>query len=171
MDAEMWLASERYLIDRDEWSPQVPQRPPRRDATGSRPGTRFGAFAGRHVVERGLQPATMRGDRALLDSRIRPYFGAMPPRDVTLSEIKAWRRTLEPKKESSKAGACRLLRSILQAAQQEGLSSASEDPPRRQRPVRAGGSSPRPSTRSRRASNEMPQRLKLLIVRAPSLAS
>jgi hypothetical protein len=42
----------------------------------------------------------------------------MPLRDVTLTEIKAWRRTLDPKTAFSNAAAYRLLRSILQAAQE-----------------------------------------------------
>lgn len=79
------------------------------------------AFAEQYVLERGLRPATMRNYRALFETRILPYFGAMPLRDVTLSEIKAWRRTLDPKTASSNAAAYRLLRSILQAAQEEEL--------------------------------------------------
>lgn len=45
----------------------------------------------------------------------------MPLRDVTLADIEAWHRTLDPKTESSNAAAHRLLRSILQAAQEEEL--------------------------------------------------
>ena len=40
---------------------------------------------------------------------------------MTLSEIKAWRGSLDPKTESTNAAAYRLLRSILQAAEEEEL--------------------------------------------------
>ena len=57
----------------------------------------------------------------LLASRINPYFGEMPLRRVTLSEIKAWRASLDPKTEAANAAAYRLLRSLLQAADEEEL--------------------------------------------------
>lgn len=156
-DAEMWLASARSLIDRDEWSPPTYRKAAdaRRELEQAR--STVGAFAEQYVVERGPRPATMRGYRALLESRILPYFGAMPLRDVTLSEIKAWRRTLDPKTESSNAAAYRLLRSILQAAQEEEL--IDRVPPKIRAPAtpRSGRwSSPRPSTRSRRSSTRCP---------------
>ena len=91
----------------------------------------------------------------------------MPLRDVTLSEIKAWRRSLDPKTESSNAAAYRLLRSILQAAEEEELIDRA--PPK----IRGAGSAPVkqvvvPATFDEIAViiDEMPDRLKLLIVLA-----
>lgn len=125
------------------------------------------AFAKRYLAERGLRPTTARGYESLLDRRILPYFGEMPLRDVTLSEIEAWRRSLDPKTESSNAAAYRLLRSILQAALEEELIDRA--PPR----IRGAGSAPVkqvvvPATFEEIAViiDEMPERLRLLIVLA-----
>jgi integrase len=167
MDAEMWLANERALIDRDEWTPPKHRRvaEARRDYEQSRSTVK--AFAEQYVLERGLRPATMRNYRALLETRILPYFGATPLRDVTLSEIKAWRRTLDPKTTSSNAAAYRLLRSILQAAQEEEL--IDRVPPK----IRGASTAPVqqvvvPATFEQIATivDEMPERLKLFIVLA-----
>lgn len=167
MDAEAWLARERLLIDRDEWTPPKSRKVAEARCEREQAMSTVQTFAERYVAERGLRPATMRGYRALLDSRILPYFGAMPLREVTLSEIKAWRRTLDPKTESSNAAAYRLLRSILQAAQEEEL--IDRVPPK----IRGAGSAPVkhvviPATFVEITTivNEMPERLKLFIVLA-----
>lgn len=167
MDAEQWLASERSLIDRDEWTPPKHRRVAEARREREQAMSTVGSYAQRYIAERGLRPATMRGYRALLDSRILPYFGAMPLRDVTLSEIKSWRRTLDPRTESSNAAAYRLLRSILQAAQEEEM--IDRVPPK----IRGASSAPVrqvviPATFDEITTivNEMPDRLKLFIVLA-----
>lgn len=167
MDAEMWLASERSLIDRDEWSPPKYRKAAEARREREQARNTVGAFAEQYIVERGLRPTTMRGYRALLNSRILPYFGAMPLRDVTLSEIKAWRRTLDPKTESSNAAAYRLLRSILQAAQEEEL--IDRVPPK----IRGAGNAavrqvviPATFDEITTIVTEMPERLKLFIALA-----
>lgn len=112
MDSEAWLAAERSLIDREEWSPPAARRmaAERRERDAVR--NTVGAFAKRYLVERDLRPTTVRSYQTLLDSRILPYFGEMPLRDVTLSEVKRWRASLDPETESSNAAAYRLLRSL-----------------------------------------------------------
>lgn len=45
----------------------------------------------------------------------------MPLTEVTLSEVKNWRASLDPKTEATNAAAYRLLRSLLQAAEEEEL--------------------------------------------------
>lgn len=167
MDAEQWLANERSLIDRDEWTPPKLRRVAEARREREQAMSTVGSYAERYVAERGLRPTTMRGYRALLDNRILPYFGAMPLRDVTLSEIKSWRRTLDPTTESSNAAAYRLLRSFLQAAQEEEL--IDRVPPK----IRGAGSAPVrqvviPATFDEITTivNEMPERLKLFIVLA-----
>jgi len=121
MDAEAWLATERSLIDREEWSPPAARRMAAERRAREAASNTVAAFAKRYLAERDLRPTTVRGYQGLLDTRILPYFGEMPLRDVSLSEIKRWRASLDPDKESSNAGAYRLLRSILQAAEEEEL--------------------------------------------------
>ena len=60
----------------------------------------------------------------------------MPLTNVTLSEIKAWRASLDPKTEATNAAAYRLLRSLLQAAEEEELIDRA--PPK----IRGAGSAP-----------------------------
>ena len=96
MDAEAWLAAERTLIDREEWIPpkarQVAQEQRRREAAHNT----VAGFAERYLADRGLRPNTIRTYRQLLNTRILPYFEEMPLIDVSLTEIKQWRASLDP---------------------------------------------------------------------------
>lgn len=167
MDAEAWLASERSLIDRDEWTPPKARKVAEARREREQALSTVKAFAARYVAERGLRPTTVRSYEALLENKILPYFGAMPLREVTLAEIKAWRRSLDPKTASSNAAAYRLLRSILQAAEEEELIDRA--PPK----IRGASNAPAkqvvvPATFEQITVivDEMPERLKLLIVLA-----
>ncbi len=136
MDAEAWLATERSLIDRDRWMP-----PPQRkivEAKWVREASynTVKTFAERYLKERGLRPTTVHNYQGLLATRINPYFAEMPLKNVTLSEIKAWRASLNPKTEATNAAAYRLLRSLLQAAEEEELIDRA--PPK----IRGAGSAP-----------------------------
>jgi integrase len=121
MAAEAWLSAERQLIDRGEWtSPQA-----RDEAKASRiaaaAANTLAAFAERYLAERELRPNTLRGYRQLLDGRILPHLGSRPIEQITLSQIKAWRATLDPATEATNAAAYRLLRSLLASAEEEEL--------------------------------------------------
>ena len=121
MDAEAWLAAERALIDRDSWSPprarQAAEERSQREATFNT----VGGFAERYLSERSLRPNTVSGYRQLLDSRILPTFRDTPLVEVTLADIKSWRAAMDPNTEATNAAAYRLLRSLLQAAEEEEL--------------------------------------------------
>lgn len=167
MDAEAWLSTERALIDRDEWTPPAARKAAaeRREREAATNTVR--AFSKRYLTERGLRPNTVRGYESLLSSRILPYFGEMPLRDVTLADIKAWRASLDASKESTNAAAYRLLRSILQAAEEEELIDRA--PPK----IRGASNAPVkkvpvPATLDELAVivDAMPDRLQLLIVLA-----
>lgn len=167
MDAEVWLAHERSLIDRDEWTPPKARKVAEARREREQALNTVEVYAERYVAERGLRPTTVRNYEALLANRILPYFGATPLRDVTLSEIKEWRRSLDPKTASSNAAAYRLLRSILQAAEEEELIDRA--PPK----IRGASNAPVrqvviPATFDEITVivDEMPERLKLLIVLA-----
>ena len=167
MDAEAWLSTERALIDRDAWAAPsarkvAAERREREAATNT-----VAAFSKRYLKERGLRPNTVRGYESLLASRILPYFGEMPLRGVTLAEIKAWRASLDASTVSTNAAAYRLLRSLLQAAEEEELIDRA--PPK----IRGASSAPVkrvavPATFDELAVivEEMPDRLQLLIALA-----
>jgi integrase len=167
MDAEAWLATERSLIDRDQWTP-----PPQRKIVEARRNREalyntVKTFAERYLRERGLRPTTVLNYRRLLVTRINPYFAEMPLKNATLSEIKAWRASLNPKTDATNAAAYRLLRSLLQAAEEEELIDRA--PPK----IRGAGSAPVkrvavPATLDEIAviTDAMPERLRLLIVLA-----
>ncbi len=167
MDAEAWLAAERALIDRDQWtSPQARKEAAERRLREAESNT-LQSFAERYLAERGLRPNTVRGYRALLKGQILPFFGDAPLHEVTLAQIKAWRASLDPAKESTNAASYRLLRSILQAAEEEELIDRA--PPK----IRGASSAPVknvaiPATFDELAViiDAMPDRLKLLIVLA-----
>lgn len=167
MDAEAWLAAERWLIDKDEWTPpaarKVAEEKRRREAEYNT----VGGYAERFLAERGLRATTVRGYRILLKTRILPWFADMPLVDVTLSEIKRWRAALDPETESSNAAAYRVLRAILVAAEEEELIFRA--PPK----IRGAGSSRvkrviRPATLEEISTivDAMPPRLRLFVVLA-----
>lgn len=167
MDAEAWLATERALIDRDEWSPPAARKAAAQRRERDAATNTVRAFSERYLKERGLRPNTVRGYESLLASRILPYFGEMALRGVTLSEIKAWRASLDAPTRSTNAAAYRLLRSLLQAAEEEELIDRA--PPK----IRGASSAPVkrvavPATFDELAAilDAMPERLKLLIVLA-----
>jgi integrase len=166
LDAEAWLALERSLIDREEWTPPKARQLAEAKRQAAARANTVAAFASRYLAERDLRPNTISGYRQLLATRIFPYFGEMPLRDVTLSEIKAWRASLDASTESTNAAAYRLLRSLMQAAEEELIDRA---PPK----IRGASSAPVkrvavPATFDELAVivDEMPGRLKLLIVLA-----
>jgi integrase len=121
LDAEAWLAAERALIDRDQWSTPEARRAEFERKERERLANTVGRYADRYLSERDLRPNTIRGYRELLKTRILPTFKDTPLVDVTLTSIKTWRTTLDPDTPSANAAAYRLLRSILQAAEQEDL--------------------------------------------------
>lgn len=167
LDAEAWLAAERGLVDREEWTPPRARLAVEAKRQAEAAFNTVEGFAEQYIAGRDLRPSTARHYRQLLTTRILPFFGEMPLIEVSLSEIKRWRASLNPDKASSNAAAYRLLRSILQAAEEEELIDRA--PPK----IRGAG-----AARVRRIAKPatldelgiivkvMPERLRLLIVLA-----
>jgi Phage integrase, N-terminal SAM-like domain len=121
-DGRRGLAGHREsLIDRDKWTPPPQRKIAEAKRVREASYNTVKTFAERYLRERRLGPTTVHNYQRLLSSRIHPYFAEMPVKDVTLSEIKAWRASLNPKTEATNAAAYRLLRSLLQAAEEEEL--------------------------------------------------
>jgi integrase len=167
MDAEAWLATERSLMDRDVWAPPASRKAAEARRVREASYNTVKTFAERYLKERGLRPNTVHNYERLLAARINPYFAEMTLKNVTLSEIKAWRASLDPKTEASNAAAYRLLRSLLQAAEEEELIDRA--PPK----IRGAGTAAVkrvavPATLEEIAviTDTMPARLRLLIALA-----
>lgn len=167
MDAEAWLAAERALIDRDSWSPPRARQEAQERSQREAAFNTVGGFAERYLSERSLRPNTVSGYRQLLDSRILPTFRDTPLVEVTLADIKSWRAAMDPKTEATNAAAYRLLRSLLQAAEEEELID-------RAPPKIRGASTARVKRVAKPATfdelaviiENMPERLRLFIVLA-----
>jgi len=167
LDAESWLVAERTLIDHEEWTPPQARQAAKQKREAAAAANTVAAFAERYLAERGLRPTTIKGYRTLLDTRILPHFGTTPLTLVTLSDIKAWRASLDSTTEATNAAAYRLFRSLMQAAEEEELIDRA--PPK----VRGAGSArvkrvAKPATfdEIEKIVNELPPRLRLLIVLA-----
>ena len=167
MDAEAWLAAERSLVDREAWTPPAARQAAQAKRKAEAVFNTVGGFAERYVSERGLRPTTARNYRQLLATRILPMFADVPLIAVTLSDIKTWRASLDPDTPSTNAAAYRLLRSILQSAEEEELIDRA--PPK----IRGAGSArvkrvAQPATLDEIATivGAMPERLKLFVVLA-----
>lgn len=167
MDAEGWLAAERALIDRDAWTPPRARQDAEERRQREAALNTVGGYAKRYLAERDLRPNTLTGYRQLLQSRILPIFGDTPLADVTLADIKSWRASLDPRTEATNAAAYRLLRSLLQAAEEDELIDRA--PPK----IRGASTArvqrvARPATFDELAiiTDYMPERLKLFIVLA-----
>ncbi len=113
MDAEAWLAPEHSLIDHDEWTPPRVRQDAEERRQREAAFNTVEAFAKRYLAEPGLRPSTVRGYRQLLATRILPRFGALTLSEVTLTDVKTWRASLDPATEATTAAAYRLLRSLL----------------------------------------------------------
>lgn len=165
--AEAWLTAERALIDRDEWSPPAVREEVKKRRQKEAAANTVRSYAERYLAERSLRPNTEHNYRALLASRINPHLGDLPLKSVTVAEIKAWRAALDPSTAAANAAAYRLLRSILQAAEEEELIDRA--PPKiRGASAVAASRVAVPATLDEIATivDAMPERLKLLIVLA-----
>ena len=110
-DAEAWLADERRLIQRDEWSPTRSRQARAQRATES-----FGPYAEAWLRHRDVKPRTRVLYQRQLDRFILPAFGDVAMRDITPTAVRIWHSGLDPAKPTQRAHAYGLLRAILSTA-------------------------------------------------------
>src|SRR5581483_9352752 len=167
VDAEAWLAAEKRLIDRGDWTPPAVRREEAERSAKQAALNTVGAFAERYLADRTLRPNTTKNYRLLLNSRILPHLRDVPLSQMNLARIKEWRADLDPNTAASNAAAYRLLRSILQAAEEEELID--------RMPAKIRGATIAPVTQKAVPATleqlatiieNMPERLRLLIVLA-----
>jgi integrase len=115
MDAEHWLADERRLIERDEWTP-----PAHRAAAQHRRGTPFSEYAIRWLDQRNLKPRTRHEYTALINGPL-ATLAKVPLHLITPERVRTWHTglgTSTPRKNSHAYG---LLHAILNTAVSDGL--------------------------------------------------
>lgn len=107
--AEGWLASERRLIEREDWEPPSARR-------SSERGMTLREYAGRWMQRRELKPRTRAHYQSLLDRQILPTLGDVPVCRVTPVMVGDWWADRDRGKPTLWGHAYGLLRTILGSA-------------------------------------------------------
>lgn len=122
--ADQWLAQEQLLIDRDEWTPPAERRAAAQRETTVNDLT-FGDYSARWIRERqvrgrALKERTASGYRDLRARMLKPFL-EVPVVAIGKPDVVAWYHALDPTKETARAHAYSLFRSIMATAVEDGL--------------------------------------------------
>lgn len=116
MDAEHWLASERRLIERDEWTP-----PAMRAAAKRAKAITLGEYADRWIDHRNIKPRTKRHYETILKEHITPRLGRVALKALTPEAVRAWHASTLTDRPTYRSHAYQLLHAILATAALDGL--------------------------------------------------
>ena len=111
-----WLSARRAEIEMDVWAPDIAARGARHRAAPT-----FAAYADawletRKTRGRELRPTTRYHYRLLLDTYINPTFGEQRIDRITVKDVNDWYDDLAPSRETVRAQAYSLLRTIFTTA-------------------------------------------------------
>jgi hypothetical protein len=115
MDAEHWLADERRLIERGEWTP-----PKLRAAANHNRGKQFHAYATEWLAQRNLKPRTKQGYSELIEGPL-AKLGKVPLALITPERVRTWHTGLGTKTPTKNSHAYGLLHAVLNTALADGL--------------------------------------------------
>ena len=115
MDAEHWLASERRLVERGEWTP-----PALRTAANHQRGKAFGEYATGWLELRSLKHRTRQGYSELLDGPL-AKLAKVPLAQLTPEVVRTWFAGLGTVTPTRNAHSYQLLRTVLNTAVSDGL--------------------------------------------------
>ena len=115
-DAIAWLAARRAEIQLKVWAPDIVERSVAKKAVPT-----FEDYAKRWLSTRKtrgqpLRPTTRDHYEYLLESTLYPTFGKMPIDEITVEDVNDWYEKVAPGRESQRAHAYSLLRTILGTA-------------------------------------------------------
>lgn len=115
-DATAWLAARRAEIQLNVWAPDILERSVAKKAVPT-----FQDYAKRWVSTRKtggqpLRPTTRDHYEYLLESTLYPTFGKMPIDEISIEDVNDWYEKVAPGRESQRAHAYSLLRTILGTA-------------------------------------------------------
>ncbi|MEZ5191102.1 MAG: hypothetical protein R2734_00035 [Nocardioides sp.] len=139
-DAAAWLAARRAEIQMEVWAPDAAARGASRASVPLLRDYGDLRLEGRKARGRELRPTTRQQYRMLLDTYIYPTFGDERLDCITAEDVTKWYDALAPGKETVRAQAYSLLRTI--------LGSAASERPKPLIPVQPG---PYPGRRQREA--------------------
>lgn len=168
IDAEGWVKAERALMEDPaayvtaKARLEAAKEQARIDAANT-----FAVYAERYLTSRDLRPKTIREYRGLLDRTLIPAFGETPLKEITRESVRSWHSALPKTTPAANAAAYRLLRSVMNAAEDDEL--IARNPVRIQKASTARVKNPqRPSPVDEMATivDNMPERLRLFIVLA-----
>jgi integrase len=115
-DAIAWLAARRAEIQLKVWAPDIVERSLAKKAVPT-----FNDYAKRWLSSRKtrglpLRPTTRDHYEYVLESTLYPTFGEMPIDEITVEDVNDWYEKVAPGRESQRAHAYSLLRTILGTA-------------------------------------------------------
>jgi integrase len=117
MDAEGWLASERRLIERGEWT-----SPATRKALASARGITVADYVERWIEQRQVSDGVRYAYSNHLRISIAPKpLGAVPISALTPEAVRGWFASLDPSKPSARAAVYSMLRAAMNTACDDGL--------------------------------------------------
>ncbi|OBE98984.1 site-specific integrase [Mycobacterium sp. 852002-10029_SCH5224772] len=116
MDAEHWLAKERRLIERDEWTP-----PATRAAAKHAKATTVGEYAKTWIKHRNIKPRTRLHYTAIFEGHIEPTLGKIALKVLTPEAIRAWHANTLVDRPTYRAHCYQLLHAICGTAVTDGL--------------------------------------------------
>lgn len=121
MDAEAWLADERKLLDRGEWTPPASRAEAKKHA-----GITVREYSEQWMKHRDLTPKTRALYMRLLSGRILPDLGDETLRAVTPAVVRAWWVGLGNETPTANTHAYQLLKAIYNTAVED--KAATENP-------------------------------------------
>jgi len=118
MDGEHWLADERRLVERDEWTP-----PKHRAAQKHTRSQSLGDYADAWLEQRDLKPRTRKGYRELLDGPI-ASLSKVPLALLSPERVRSWHTCLGTSTPRKREHAYQLLHAVLATAVADGRITA-----------------------------------------------
>ncbi len=116
MDAEHWLAEERRLIERDQWTPPKTCAAQRNAASVT-----LSDYAGKWIEQRNLKQGTAIEYRRVKARMIDPTLGKVPLRHLNAQVVRTWHAGLDSSTPRANSHAYGLLHAILKTAVTDGL--------------------------------------------------
>jgi integrase len=136
IDAEGWLAGERRLIERGEWTP------PEARMAAARASLTLRQYAQAWLAQRSVKPTTRGLYQALLTQHILPVLGQVELATLTPQTVRGWHATTLTDRPTYRGRAYSLLHAVCATAVTDGLLAANPcvieramRTPRRREPV------------------------------------